>query len=488
MESIKDELDKVIAHILQREATLDSLPPIAPTSHIRAAGSHLPTALPDEGWGLSKVIQHLLHEIAPGMAPAQCGPRYFGFVTGGVTPAAQLADLLVTSYDANVQVHLPNETIVTTLENRTLEFVLDLLGLDRATFPGRTLTTGATASNVLGLACGREFAVRAVKGEGYSVADEGLAGCQVRLFHADGHASVGKAAALVGIGRKHCHNLAAGSDRPEFDLKVLEEKLAEAKRDEAGAIVVCSIGEVNTGRFTGQLAELRDLCGRYGAWLHMDAAFGAFTGFSVGLEYADSITTDAHKWLNVPYDCGIFFTRRLDLLQASVTPTFTPGTTPTYLLSTADLTLPSPLMVGIENSRRFRALPLYATLLSLGKRGHDRLFADHMAFAARVAAWVAAHPGYVLMNGEEDGVSLNVVLFRAVAGPEEVRDTTKGGVALAARINGSGKMYVSPTVWKGVGAVRLAVCNWRTGKAGLAGRSEDDDFNIVTEVLEGVLQ
>jgi glutamate/tyrosine decarboxylase-like PLP-dependent enzyme len=205
------------------------------------------------------------------LACGQIGPRYFGLVTGGVTPASLLGDILVSSYDQNVQIHLPSETISTTLESKTLEMLLDLLGLEKDAFPGRTLTTGATASNVLGLACGREFVMKAIHGETFSIADEGLSGCDCVLLHAHGHASVGKAASLVGLGRKRCVNLAQAHAEPGFDLTLLETKLQEYQAKKVGVILVLSYGEVNTGWYSENVSAIRSLCNEYNAWLHIDA-------------------------------------------------------------------------------------------------------------------------------------------------------------------------------------------------------------------------
>ncbi|KAI8854566.1 pyridoxal phosphate-dependent transferase [Chytridium lagenaria] len=424
----------------------------------------MPLSLPSSGWDLNKVTDHLLDTIAPALAPGHAGPRYFGFVTGGVTHAATLADFISTSYDNSAQVHLPNETITTTLESRTLEYILDLLDLDRTAFPGRTFTTGATASNILGLACGREHVMKGIHGPEFSTADEGLSNCRIRLFHVDGHASVGKAASVIGVGRRNCVNLAKESDAPEFDLERNRRGMVY------GCIVVSSHGEVNTGRYTQDIPGIRKACDKYGAWLHVDAAFGAFAGTDTYLELADSITSDAHKWLNVPYDCGIFFSRSLDLLQAVFSPTFeSGGPGPAYLLAAADSSIPSPLTIGIENSRRFRALPLYASLLNLGKQGYKALFKRNVDFS------------------RDDGVLINIVLFAASeCAPEVFRDEKTGGAKLAAAINALGKIYVTATVWKGRSAVRIAVSNWRTGLK-VHDDVDMDDFEVTTRVLRDVM-
>jgi glutamate/tyrosine decarboxylase-like PLP-dependent enzyme len=144
-------LERVTSHILGRNQSLDSLPVLPSQEDIASTIAALPTQLPEKGLGTSSTINHLINSILPGILQAQNGPRYFGFVIGGVTPAAQLADILNGSYDENVQVALRHETASTAIEQRTLKLLLDLIDIPRSTFTGRTFTTGATASNMLGL-------------------------------------------------------------------------------------------------------------------------------------------------------------------------------------------------------------------------------------------------------------------------------------------------------------------------------------------------
>lgn len=153
-QGFEDNLWLVTKHIERRRARLDKLDVTPSPEVVRRVVAAIPDPLPDEG-ALGDTMHYLMQRFLPGCLPAQNGPRYFGFVTGGTTDAAQLADLLVTSYDENVQVTLPDTSASTALEGRALEWVLDLLGIPRDVFVGRTITTGATASNVLGLGeCG----------------------------------------------------------------------------------------------------------------------------------------------------------------------------------------------------------------------------------------------------------------------------------------------------------------------------------------------
>ena len=144
-------LSQIISHIQTRHHDLSTLPTLPTPSDVQHSISALPSSLPLKGLGTSATTVYLLHTLLPGILQAQNGPRYFGFVIGGVTPAAQLADILVSSYDENSQMTLPGVTSSSAIESRTLEMVLDLLKIPRDCYTGRTITTGATSANVLGL-------------------------------------------------------------------------------------------------------------------------------------------------------------------------------------------------------------------------------------------------------------------------------------------------------------------------------------------------
>ncbi|BEI81716.1 hypothetical protein CcaverHIS002_0208760 [Cutaneotrichosporon cavernicola] len=490
-------LAKVAAHLAERDATLDTLPVTPSAEAVHAAVAALPHVLPEAGMGTGPTLDYLLSSVIPGCLTAQNGPRYFGFVTGGVTPAAQLADILGSGYDENVQVTLGDTSAATAVEARALEMVLDLLEIPRETYAGRTVTTGATASNVLGLACAREALCRSSPHTppNYSYAASGpppgMTSPPIVVLGLHPHWSIKKAAALVGLGNGPSvfHSLPADpEDELEIDLSALRGRLLAERSIGRGVIVTYGLGEVNTGGFGRGLPKVAELCRHYGAWLHVDAAFGGFAGavpelrhLVDGMDMADSLTLDGHKWLNVPYDCGLFFTRDAHALPSFLGPSA--ANTPAYLAA-AEAAIPSPLTVNIENSRRFRALPLFASLLSLGKDGYADIVRRNVAFARRVAAHIASHPSYELLNQSpewlvnDEPVPLNIVLFRGAPGSRFDPTAADAHSRLTAAINDTRRMYVSGTQWAGNGAVRLAVSNWRTG---------DDDFRVVCAVLDEVM-
>jgi glutamate/tyrosine decarboxylase-like PLP-dependent enzyme len=259
-------------------------PSILPTEgNIARAVSSMTPHLRNDGIGTARTIEHLMDDIVPALNASSLSPNYYGFVTGGATPAACIADQIVSIYDQNVQVHLPKETAATAIEDRALKLLLELLNLDPARWTGRTFTTGATASNVLGLACGRDQVVQAALQKrgvpSTNVANSGLvAACleagirKIQILTTMPHSSLGKASSIVGLGRAAVEALPLSDEQPwKFDLQKLEEKL---KAPDTASIVVISCGEVNTGRFaTESLQEfkhIRTLCDQNGAWTHVD--------------------------------------------------------------------------------------------------------------------------------------------------------------------------------------------------------------------------
>lgn len=222
------------------------------------------------------VVSHITTDIIPALSGQARSSRYYGFVTGGVLPVAQWADNVVSHMDQNVQVHLPNQSIATDVEDKALVMVADLLGLNKDEHKGRTFTTGATGSNILGLACGRE-SVLAVKGA--SVGELGLLEacvktgvCEIQVLTSAGHSSLSKAASVVGLGRNSVKELRLSAHEPwRLDIDAVE---AHLKRSNVASIIAISAGEVNTGRFavTGieEMSRLRALADEYGAWIHVD--------------------------------------------------------------------------------------------------------------------------------------------------------------------------------------------------------------------------
>jgi len=473
------------------ETPNDALPP--PSSITRGVES-LPAHLPSNGLGEEATEAHLLSDICPGFNGPKTSSNYYGFVTGGVFPIAEVADNIVTAFDQNVQVHLPDQSISTIVEDKALSMLVNLLRLGQG-WEGRIFTTGATGSNILGLACGREAVINSrlkAAGEEQGVGELGLLGAcakagikEIQVLTTMGHGSLYKAASIVGIGRASVKDIPFSEAEPwRINLDSLEKEL---KREKEGvvSIVALSAGEVNTGRFAtdqSSIKAIRDLCTKYGAWLHADGAFGAFARClpatdefsslltsSSGLELLDSLTGDAHKMLNVPYDCGFFLTRSSSTLSSVFQ-----NPNAAYL-ATDSVSIPSPLNIGLENSRRFRALPVYAVLLAYGSAGLAEIFARQVRLARGIAKYLQESNRYELLAQGQDqrGDFSNthiIVIFRA-------REEDLNQV-LVKKINGTRKMYVSGTKWDGKPAVRVAVSTWKV--------DVERDLELVKGVLDGV--
>ncbi|GAA4588130.1 glutamate/tyrosine decarboxylase-like PLP-dependent enzyme [Actinoplanes octamycinicus] len=397
-----------------------------------------PQPLPVAGVGAARALQVFRERWAPGFS-GSAGPRYLGFVTGGATPAALVGDWLTGAFDQNAVTRQDSSAV--DLERETVGWLRSLFGLG-AGHHG-TFVSGATMSNTVGLAIGREWLGAQ---QGISVARQGVAALgDISVLSGAPHSSIYKALSMLGIGRDQLRTVPLLDDREAVDVAALEAALAAI---DGPAIVVANAGTVNTVDFD-DLSAISRLKSKYPFWLHVDAAFGGFAALSedhkhlvAGLDQADSICIDLHKWLNVPYDAAIQFTRRRDL-QLNVFQNAAAYLTPPE--GDPDLFHLTP-----ENSRRLRALTAWFTLAAYGAEGHREVVERNVAAARRFGEQVAGLPGVRVLAP----VRLNVVCFAV--------DDVPAVLAAVAR---SGEAFLTPTVHRGVPALRAAFANWRTGEA-----------------------
>jgi glutamate/tyrosine decarboxylase-like PLP-dependent enzyme len=489
-----NSLSTAIANLHSQPSPKQVLPDPTTINH---AHSKLVSRLPSDGLGLEETIRHLQDDLVPAFNGSSRSANYYGFVTGGCTPVASLADNLVTLYDQNVQVHLPNETIATDVEDRALSLLCELLDFEPESWPHRTFTTGATASNVLGLACGREYVIAEASlhrtDVENSVGEFGImeamhrAGInKIQILTTVPHSSLSKAASVLGLGRASVKNVGRKEAPHKFDIALLKSLLEQSG---SASIVAISAAEVNTGLFATarieEMQELRNLCDMYGAWIHVDGAFGIMARVldssqygplvqaCAGLELADSITGDGHKLLNVPYDCGFFLSR-----HRSIADRVFQNPNAAYLAtSNGPDSIMSPLNIGLENSRRFRALPVYANLVAYGKSGYRDMLVRTTELSRGIAKFILESEDYELLPGGEGSVEETlsgifiIVLFRA--------KDEKLNAELVAKIKDTRKIYVSGTSWDGKPACRFAVSNFRTDK--------ERDLPLIQEVLKEVV-
>jgi glutamate/tyrosine decarboxylase-like PLP-dependent enzyme len=417
--------------------------------------------LPQEGIGAVGALEEVMAGIDGAVHSA--GPKFFHFVDGGTTPAALGADWLTTTLDQNPGAWV-SSPLTGRLEQVALGWLKEIFGLPPSW--GGVLTTGATMANFVALGCARRWCAERA---GVDVDDLGIAAAPPITVLGGGytHPSDVKALGMLGIGRGRVRKLSRDAVG-RVDLAAMEAALDDL--DGAPAIVIGSAGEVNAGDFD-PLEAMAELAGRYGAWFHVDGAFGLFAALSprtahlvAGVERADSVIADGHKWLNVPYENGFAFVRDPALLPAVF------GSGAAYL---PDLDDPQPNWgyLGPEMSRRARALPVWATLRAYGRQGHRAIVEHDLDLALHLAATVDAAPDLERLAE----VQLNIVCFRYRPqgwsdGPE--LDELNRRIGEAALLDG--RVFFGATDYGGRTAFRPAIVNWRT---------RDEDVDLVPEVV-----
>lgn len=457
----RGELDSVM-RLVEREAeaylhTIDH-------ALVRPPGGAEPHAdLPSEGVGSMRAVSELIAASLDG-ATRSGGPRFFHFVMGGVTPAALGADWLASTLD-QVAFNWVSSPLAARLEQISLGWLKELFGLPRDW--SAVITTGATAANLVGLGAARRWWGLQ---HGVDIDARGFADLPPVPVFSSGylHASAVKALGMLGIGREQPRILARDA-AGRFDVPAL----AAALKTLAGkpAIVIATAGDVNTGDFD-PLAELATLMQEHGAWLHVDGAFGLFAALSPttqhlthGIDAADSVAVDGHKWLNVPYDTGFAFVRD---------PTLHAGTFSASAAYLGAEALARPVFGNLspEMSRRARSLPVWATLRAYGRDGYREMVERHLRLAQRVAQQVDEAPDLERLAD----VPLNVVCFRFR--PPGVAEDAIDGInrRLGEMVLEDGRVYFGTTEYAGKVAFRPAIVNWRT--------TEEDADLIVRVVRE----
>ena len=381
-----------------------------------------------------RAVLALLDDVGSPATVINTAGRYFGFVNGGSLPAALAADWLAAAWDQNAGPAVCSPTAAA-LEEIVVGWIRHLLRLPEGTAGG--LVTGASMANFCGLAAARHALLQR---QGWQVERDGLFGAPpITVVVGDEvHVSLLKALSLLGLGSERVIRVpcdAQGRMRADR-LPALSE----------ASIVCLQAGNVNTGALD-PAQDVCDAASAKGAWVHVDGAFGLWAAaapqrahLAHGFERADSWATDAHKWLNVPYDCGVVLVRKPELLEAAM------STSASYLAQAAQR---HPFRYTPEMSRRARSLPLWAALRSLGSRGVGQLVERCCRHAARFADGLRA-AGHAVLND----VVLNQVLVSF--GPPEATN------AVIAEVQRDGTCWCGGTVWQGKTAMRISISSWAT--------------------------
>ncbi len=410
---------------------------VAPTDEAIANIQRFIEPLPEDGVADLDVLAELDEIGTPG-AVAMTGPRFFGFVIGGSLPVTLASNWLASAWDQN-DVMFEVTPATATLERVAMDWMIDLFGLPAET--GAAFVTGATIANFSALAAARN---RVYADIGWNVEADGLIGAPplTILVGEEAHPTVVKGIGLLGFGRDRVQRLPV--DRQGcIDVRQIPEI--------SGPAIVCTqAGNINTGGFD-PVGDICDAVKGKGAWVHVDGAFGLWAAASPelahlcnGFQAADSWATDAHKWLNVPYDCGIAFVRDASALKSAM------SITADYLITKTENRNPSDYTP--ELSRRARGVDVWAALKSLGRSGLAEMLNRCCSNARRFAVGLEK-AGFEILNE----VCLNQVLV-------SFGDDSRTRRVIDA-IQADGTCWCGVTVWQGHTAMRISVSNWSTTPA-----------------------
>lgn len=412
--------------------------PVRPEADADRVAASLVSRLPEGSTDPAVVVDELAAAARPGLMAIQSG-RFYGWVMGGTLPAAMAADWLVTAWDQNAGLRFATPAAAA-IEESAAAWLLDLLHLPEGSDVG--FTTGATTANFAGLAAGRQYLMDEA---GWDLADLGLSGApRITTFAGrERHAAVDLALRYLGLG-------ACVPVDTDAQGRILPDALAEAMDEQPGASLVClQAGNLHSGAFD-PMAEAVAVAHDRGAWVHVDGAFGLWAAVSptlrerlAGVETADSWATDAHKTLNVPYDCGVAIVARPEYLRRA----FSVHTS--YLIS-SDASPGDPFEKVPEMSRRARGIPVWAALRQLGRAGTIAMVEGLVANAQELAKGIAGIPGAEILND---------VVFTQVCVSFGSDERT---ARITQRLMADGAVWMSGSSWRGRGVFRISVSNWST--------------------------
>jgi glutamate/tyrosine decarboxylase-like PLP-dependent enzyme len=423
---------------------------------VRATASHdeLVAAfggpLERRGEAPGEVVSELARIADPGLI-GSAGPRYFGFVIGGSLPSALAADWLTSAWDQNAGLYAigPSASVA---EEIAGAWLIDLFGLPEGSSVG--FSTGATMASFTALAAGRH---RVLERAGWNVEEDGLIGAPnlAVVVGAEAHVTIHVSLQMLGLGRNRVVRV-DGDEQGRMRPDALRQALSELR--DRPVLVCAQSGNVNTGAFDPLPEIVEAVRALPNAWLHVDGAFGLWAATAPSLRHlaagfgdADSWTTDAHKWLNVPYDSGIVIVRDAAAHHAAMT------LGAAYYVETAGGER-DPYNWVAESSRRARGFTIYAALRELGRDGLAAMVDRCCSLARRMADGLRGAPGVTILND----VVLNQVLVRFEAPDGDGRDPDAFTREVIAAVQADGTCWLGGTTWHGMAAMRISVSNWST--------------------------
>ncbi|HEX6038469.1 pyridoxal phosphate-dependent decarboxylase family protein [Longimicrobium sp.] len=413
--------------------------------------ARLPASAPAEGEPVDDILRDFRDVIVPGMTHWN-HPDFFAYFAITAAGPGILGEMLSAALNNNAMLWRSGPA-PTELEERTLDWLRQLMGLP-AGFHG-TIQDTASISTLIAIAAARDAA-------GLGVREEGMSGRdlpRLRVYASEEvHSSIDKAGITLGLGRSGTRKIPTDAEF-RMDPAALEAAIEE---DRAAGIrplaVVASVGTTSTSSID-PVPAIADTCERHGLWLHVDAAYGGSAALVPemrhvldGAERADSLVVNPHKWMFVPIDCSVLFSRRPDVIRRAF------SLVPEYLWTPEGETVTNLMDYGPALGKRFRSLKLWMTLRYFGAEGMAARIREHVRLARGFAEWVRAEPGWEVMAP----VPFSLVVFRHAPRGMTDEETDAHNERVMAAVNATGRSYLSHTRVRGRLALRLAVGNLRT--------------------------
>lgn len=442
-------LEAVLRYSLMYLSSLDRRP-VTATENVQALRNRLNRPLPDEGIDPEQVIDALVKDVEGGLL-GSAGGRFYAWVIGGSLPSALAADWMASAWDQNAALYACAPAAAIT-EEVVGDWLKQLLGIPPvASF---ALVTGCQMAHATCLAAARH---RLLARRGWDVEQQGLFGAPpIRILSStERHGSFERSVRLLGLGHSQVINLPTDAQgRLQPDIYQLEIE----KDPSSPTIVLLQAGDINIGAYDA-FESLIPIAKRYGAWTHIDGAFGLWAAASPkyrhlmrGAEQADSWATDGHKWLNVPYDCGYAFVADADAHRASM------SHRASYLVHDADAR--DQIDWNPEWSRRGRAFPTYAAIRELGSKGIAALIERCCKHCHSIVMGIGNLPGAEVVW--EPTINQGLVRFLDNRPGASDEDHDRRTDQVNAAILSAGEAFFGGTTWRGRRAMRISVCNWQT--------------------------